>query len=148
MGAPAPAAGRACDAPVYRQFDFWLGRWIVTEQGKPAGTNRIDRLLDGCALLENWVGAGASRGHSLTFYDVKRALWQQTWIDNSGAAVYLTGHFEHGQMVLSGESVDPRSHAKMIDRIAWTPHSDGSVLLVWDRSLNAGQTWKIIFDGV
>ena len=36
----------------------------------------------------------------------------------------------------------------MIDRIAWTPHSDGSVLLVWDRSLNAGQTWKIIFDGV
>ena len=107
MGAPAPAAGRACDAPVYRQFDFWLDRWIVTEQGKPAGTNRIDRLLDGCALLENWVGAGASRGHSLTLYDVKRALWQQTWIDNSGAAVYLTGHFEHGQMVLSGEAWIP-----------------------------------------
>ena len=145
---PVAAAPGACDGRVYHQFDFWLGRWAVTEQGKPAGTNQIDRLLEGCALLENWVGVGSSRGHSLNFYDATRGVWQQTWIDNSGAALNLTGHFVQDRMVLTGESVDPKSHAKVIDRITWTPRSDGSVRQVWDRSVNQGQKWTIVFDGV
>ncbi|MBS0389437.1 MAG: hypothetical protein JSR15_13245, partial [Proteobacteria bacterium] len=85
-----------CGAEVRHQFDFWIGDWSVTEHGKAAGTNRIDRLLDGCALLENWVGAGGGRGHSLNFYDPRRALWQQTWVDATGGSLNLTGQFSDG----------------------------------------------------
>jgi hypothetical protein len=35
-----------------------IGNWDVSEGGKAAGVNRIDRILEGCALLENWTGAG------------------------------------------------------------------------------------------
>jgi hypothetical protein len=153
--ANAPAAGAAettaaapCAAPVHHQFDFWIGNWSVTEKGKPAGSNRIDRLLGGCALIENWVGADGSRGHSLNFYDPRRGVWQQTWVDNSAGALNLTGQFSDGHMVLTGVSIDAKTHDQRIDRITWTPNRDGTVRQRWDRSPDGGQTWKVVFDGV
>jgi hypothetical protein len=147
-GSAAASAAKHCDAPAHHQFDFWLGRWQVSENGKPTGTNRIDRLLDGCALLENWVGSDASRGHSLNFYDPKRGLWQQTWVDNSAGVLNLTGRFAGGRMVLSGDSRVAGSHQKIRDRITWTPNANGSVRQLWDRSTDGGRTWQIVFDGL
>ena len=63
----APRPG--CQEPASRQFDFWAGHWRVTENGKPAGENRIEPILDGCALLENWTGAQGGSGKSLNFFD-------------------------------------------------------------------------------
>ena len=54
----AASAAARCDAAVRRQFDFWVGDWSVTVGGQPAGDNRIEKILGGCALLENWTGAG------------------------------------------------------------------------------------------
>lgn len=147
-GSAAASAANPCDAPAHHQFDFWLGSWQVSENGKPAGTNRIERLLDGCALLENWVGSDGSGGHSLNFYDPKRGLWQQTWIDKSAGVLNLTGRFAGGRMVLSGDSRAPGSQRKIRDRITWTPNADGTVRQLWDRSTDGGRTWQIIFDGL
>ena len=59
-----------CSAPENRQFDFWLGEWdVTTPDGKLAGTNRITRILSGCALREEWSGAGGIRGTSLNVFD-------------------------------------------------------------------------------
>ena len=60
-----------CKDSAARQFDFWVGHWRVTEHGKPAGENRIERILDGCALLENWTGAQGGAGKSLNFFVVQ-----------------------------------------------------------------------------
>ena len=145
----APAlAPTACAEQIYHAFDFWIGSWSVTEKGKPAGSNRIDRLLEGCALMENWVGVDGSRGHSLNFYDRRRDVWQQTWIDNAGGALNLTGQFRDGHMVLSGTSVDAKTRAQRIDRITWTPNPDGTVRQLWDRSPDSGRSWKVVFDGL
>jgi hypothetical protein len=147
--AETPAAAPSpCAAPAHHQFDFWIGTWSVTEKGKPAGSNHIDRLLGGCALLENWVGVDGSRGHSLNFYDPRRGMWQQTWIDNAAGALNLTGQFGDGHMVLSGSSTDVRTHAQRIDRITWTPNPNGTVRQLWDQSQDAGRTWKVVFDGL
>ncbi|HKU13622.1 MAG TPA: hypothetical protein VJQ52_04450 [Steroidobacteraceae bacterium] len=91
-----------CPAEVRRQFDFWIGNWDVAVGGKTAGVNRIDRILDGCALLENWTGAGGMSGKSLNFYDPSRQQWHQTWIDDRGGSLALDGTFSGGKMVLSG----------------------------------------------
>lgn len=57
--APAPS----CDTPQYPQFDFWVGHFEVrTADGKLAGHNRIEAVLDGCALAEHWTAAGTRRG--------------------------------------------------------------------------------------
>lgn len=144
---PAPAPS-ACSAAVHHQFDFWVGDWSVTEHGRPAGTNRIERKLDGCALLENWVGAGGGRGHSLNFYDPARGVWQQTWVDATAGSLNLTGQFTGGRMVLTGKRVDPKTHQPQIDRITWTPNADGTVRQLWDVSHDDGKTWTVNFDGL
>lgn len=43
----------------HRQFDFWVGSWnVMTPQGQQAGTNVIQPILNGCALVENWTSGG------------------------------------------------------------------------------------------
>ena len=48
----------------------------MTVGGQQAGHNRIERILEGCALLENWAGAGGMSGKSLNFY---KTLNRITW---------------------------------------------------------------------
>ena len=71
--APVPAA--PCSAPEYRQFDFWLGDWDVTNPaGKPVGHNHVTQEYGGCVLQEHWSGSGGSLGSSFNIYDPARKL--------------------------------------------------------------------------
>ena len=144
QAAPVPA----CSSAEYRQFDFWAGAWNVTQNGKPAGTNRIDRILGGCALLENWSGTGGSRGNSLNYYDASRKVWHQTWIDNQAGPLELDGRLEGGNMVLTGNTLDPATGAVTVNRITWTPKTDGNVRQHWETSADGGKTWQTVFDGL
>jgi hypothetical protein len=93
--------------------------------GAQAGTNRIERILGGCALLESWVGAGGSRGHSLNYYDASRGVRHQTWVDNQGAPLELEGRLEGADMVLSGETRNAATGATVMNRLTWTTAFDG-----------------------
>jgi hypothetical protein len=141
-----PPTPKACQAPEHRQFDFWVGEWSVTQGGKAAGTNRIERILDGCALLESWTGASGYRGHSLNFYDPARQRWHQTWIGTDGQGLALDGEFTGGKMILAGTRLDPETRKTVHDRITWTPGSDGTLRQVWETSSD-GRAWSVIFDG-
>ena len=47
-------------------FDFWVGEWDVKNaQGQPAGQSSVLRLLEGCALYENWTDMQGGGGKSL-----------------------------------------------------------------------------------
>lgn len=142
---PAPAA-KPCSAAAYRQFDFWLGDWnVATPDGKPAGTNRITRILGGCALREEWVGAAGTTGTSLNAFDAATRRWRQTWVDDKGGVLLLEGGFQKGRMVLAGDHpVDGRS---VRERITWTPLPGGRVRQLWDSSKDGGKTWEVAFDG-
>lgn len=142
LGAAPPVA--ACSSSDHHAFDFWIGTWEVTQNGKPAGINRIDRLLNGCALLENWRGRSGVRGHSLNFYDAERGLWQQTWVDSTGSSLNLEGGFAEGHMRLSSLKAGVRA----ADRITWTPAADGSVRQLWEHTEDGGKTWQVAFDGL
>src|SRR5918995_5108174 len=101
------AAPKACAAPEHRQFDFWIGEWeVTTPNGAPAGRNRIESILDGCALRESWTGAKGGSGNSYNAYDRQTRRWHQTWVDNGGLVLRLDGVFADGKMILSGESRD------------------------------------------
>jgi hypothetical protein len=145
---PPPATSPPnCDAAVRRQFDFWVGDWSVTVGGKPAGENRIDKILNGCALLENWRGAGGMSGKSLNFYDPQREQWHQTWVDDRGGSLALDGAFKDGRMVLTGSTKDPKTGKTTINRITWTPLPADQVRQLWETS-NDGQSWTVAFDGL
>jgi hypothetical protein len=54
-----------CTADEYRQFDFWIGDWEVTNAaGEIAGTSRVRVLFGGCVLQEEWTGARGVTGAS------------------------------------------------------------------------------------
>ena len=143
---PPAAPPPGCPAEVRRQFDFWVGDWSVTVGGQHAGDNRIDKILSGCALLENWTGAGGMSGKSLNFYDPVRERWHQTWIDDRGGSLALDGTFTAGSMVLSGTQQD-KAGKTTLNRITWTALPSGQVRQVWETSAD-GKSWTVAFDGL
>jgi hypothetical protein len=139
----------SCQSAEHRQFDFWVGHWeVFVPSGKKAGENRIAVIADGCALLEEWTGGGGVSGKSLNIYDSVDRHWHQTWVDNSGTLLMLSGGFAEHSMVMSMTGPNPADPAKtMQQRITWTPASDGSVRQLWESSVDAGTTWIVLFDG-
>jgi hypothetical protein len=69
VSADEPARHASCDASEYRQFDFWVGDWNAFEEGStaPVARLRVDRLLDGCVLREDYEGADAHKGVSFEY---------------------------------------------------------------------------------
>src|SRR3954470_19569839 len=80
---PAPSSTASptpppCAAPEFRQFDFWLGRWKVTNpKGVQVGTSEISRVSEGCAVREQWTSARGQGGISLNYYDSSGHEWHQ-----------------------------------------------------------------------
>ncbi len=137
-----------CKDGASRQFDFWVGHWRVTEHGKLAGDNRVEPILDGCALLENWTGAKGGAGKSLNFFDREDGLWHQTWIDRSGGALFLAGKFENGAMRLEGERAATGEQPATRHRITWTPLPGGKVRQLWESTPAGKNLWSTQFDGL
>lgn len=136
-----------CSGAEYRQFDFWVGDWEVTDKdGNLQGHNTIKPLLNQCTLQENWQGATGSAGKSFNFYDRQSKQWHQTWIDNSGGVLYLDGQLEGDVMVLSGQRLG-RDGAPVLHRIKYTPLDDGGVEQYWQASKDDGKTWQDLFLG-
>ena len=137
---PAPAA---CATAAYRQFDFWAGDWDVFDIGSPAKVAhaRVDLILDGCVLHENYEGADGHKGQSFTIYDAARKVWHQSWVTNRGQLLIIEGKIEAGEMVLSGED-----HATgALVRGTWRP-VNGGVRETAVTSTDNGKTWKPWFD--
>ena len=147
----ALAQGRqGCAAPEYRQFDFWVGDWTVTNpKGKPAGTSRIEPMLGGCVLQEHWVSSNGGDGTSLNMWNAADSTWRQVWMDAGGNLLELKGRLEGGNMVLTGTHPTPgRRGSVTTERVTWTPREDGAVRQHWEASTDGGTTWATQFDGL
>ena len=143
---PLLAQAAPCDAPGFREFDFWLGEWQVrTPDGTLRGTNRIERGYDGCVIHERYTSVRRYRGESLNIYDAARKVWHQTWVDNGGTLLLLEGRLTDGRMVLEGQTRGEGGRT-VRHRITWTPSADGSVRQLW-QSTDAKGEWLTTFDG-
>lgn len=137
-----------CDTDEHRQFDFWVGDWVVTDkEGNIQGYNKVDLILENCTLFENWRGAQGSEGKSFNFYDRANNQWHQTWIDKSGGVLYLDGSLKGNAMVLSGNRPG-REGGTVLHKISYTPMEDGQVEQHWQFSKDNGQSWQDLFLGI
>lgn len=144
QGAPA----RSCETDArYRQFDFWIGSWrVVDADGHEMGTNRIEKLLNGCVLQENWSGARGGSGKSFNYYDPEAGEWRQLWVNASGGHITYEGGFSNGAMRFRGTMVAPDGTATP-SRMTFTPLPDGRVRQVIEGSRDGGKTWRKGFEG-
>jgi len=144
----APKPGAACVAGHFREFDFWVGQWdVYGPKGKLVGHSRIEKILGDCVIAEHWQGSGGSDGKSHNIYDALKQRWSQYWVDNSGMVLELHGGIEQGSMVLKGTSAAANGAAAAVQRITWTPQSDGRVRQLWETSTDNGTSWTTAFDG-
>lgn len=151
--AQAPAA--ACASPQARQFDFWIGEWVVQAggvetrggDGKPAGHGRIERSDNGCWLQEYWTSAQGGEGTSLNSWDAQYGVWRQYWSGGDGTVLRLQGGLRDGSMVMTGVLPKPGGGDRQ-QRITWTPNDDGSVTQQWETSGDGGNEWSTVFLGI
>jgi hypothetical protein len=146
---PVAAVAAPCDSEKYRQFDFWIGDWtVVNADGQVVGSNRIERILGGCGLQENWRGADGSEGRSLNMFFELDGKWHQSWVDRNGGRLDLVGgRDKKGRPPLSGK-MPSRQGGTALHEISWTPNGDGSVRQHWRASRDRGKTWTDLFVGV
>jgi hypothetical protein len=137
---------QACTDSAFRQFDYWLGAWTVTDTaGKQVGTSHIIRVSDGCAILEQWKDASGNAGTSLNFYDRAADRWEQTWMGAQGGILHLRGGLEKGSMRLEGTR--KTAQGEVMDRIEWVRLNGSRVRQLWSLSSDGGKTWQVSFNG-
>ena len=145
--AAAPPKPPTCDASQNRQFDFWVGKWDVsnTKGGEHAGSSLIELLYGKCTLRENWSEPGFAGG-SLNTYSTIDKHWHQTWTDSTGTWREFVGGMKDGHMVLVWSHVSVRLPGKTVqERMIFTPNADGSVRQYSDQSID-GKTWTARYD--
>jgi ketosteroid isomerase-like protein len=135
-----------CSGREYRQFDFWIGDWDALEAAKAGvvARTRVDRILDGCVLREDYESASGLKGQSFSLYDASRRIWHQSWATNRGQLLTMEGRVENGEMVLAGTG-RAAGGAEMLVRGTWKP-INGGVRETAVTSLDAGKTWQPWFD--
>ena len=136
-----------CSAAANRQFDFWVGEWVVTDQStsNPAGHSVIDKQYDGCVIRENWTSPGFSGG-SLNAYRAADGKWHQMWMDSAGAVRHFVGGLDPGgRMVLTAEQPRAAGATRLI-RMTFTANADGSVRQYSDYSDDGGVSWQLRYD--
>lgn len=138
----------ACEASPYRAFDFWVGRWNVSQTGSSnlAGTNVVTRTVDGCAIEEHWSDVAGVRGRSLNSYDAGTRAWHQLWMDETGGSLELSGTGDGLSMQLAGtHPTNPRDPTPFTDRITWTSVGHRLVRQLGEASVD-GAPFSTVYD--
>jgi tetratricopeptide (TPR) repeat protein len=134
--------------PDCRKFDFWLGEWdVYNPAGQMVGTSKIQKLLNGCMILENWSGTLGTEGKSMNYYDPHAGTWKQNWVSAQGNIIEYEGEYKNGAMHFSGVSVD-KSGKTELSEMTMTPNEDGTVTQLIKHSTDNGETWEIWFKGI
>lgn len=137
----------ACQSEHYRQFDFWLGKWQVSNpSNNQISSSKISLINNGCGILEEYSTPSGYQGKSLNIYNVQTGKWHQTWTDNTGLLLQLNGEFKNGKMVLIGETLSQQGK-RVTNQISWQLLKDGRVNQVWKTSMDDGKTWQTVFNG-
>src|SRR5215470_19700991 len=92
--ATATESANTCTAPEHRQLDFWAGDWDVFDVDNPAtqvARVKVDRILDGCVLREDYQDSDGHNGQSLSIYDAALKVWHQSWVTNRSQLLLLDG---------------------------------------------------------
>lgn len=136
-----------CKGAEHRQFDFWVGDWVVTAGKDTAGTNNVTLEESGCIVHEHWIGSKGGTGQSFNFYDRIDRKWHQIWIDNNGMVLRLSGDYAGGKLSYAGETLR-RNGTRILHRLSFTKNVDGTVRQFWESSTDEGRSWSTAFDGV
>lgn len=131
-------------------FDFWVGTWDLTWEdadGTTAhGRNRIERVLDGKVIKENFeANSGTNKGFagkSYSVYQPRTETWRQTWVDNQGGYLDFKGRLEGNKRIFQRTGTNPRGEV-VLQRMTFHDITEDSLTWDWEISEDDGQSWQL-----
>ena len=138
---------KPCSAAEASQFDFWIGDWEATWGDTLHGSNKVEKLYGNCTVYENFSDPRLNfLGQSWSVYNANFKKWQQTWIDNNGGYIHLTGGMVKDSMVLTTEErtvpVKISPSGKIKNRMVYYNITANSFDWSWEASTDGGLSWK------
>lgn len=141
------------DDPTYAVLDFWVGEWDVMAGDRQVGHNRIEKILDGCAVTELWTNAGGGEGRSLFYRIPAEDAWKQVWVTTNPyrpggvKEKRLIERLDGGGVLFRGE-IAASDGRTVLDQTRLIPLEDGTVRQVIEASTDGGDSWQTTFDAV
>jgi len=133
-----------------RQLDFWLGEWDVstTQGGVPAGTSKIELILEDCVVQENWKSLNSPySGKSYNIYDAALKRWEQYWVDNVGGNIFFHGELsKDGVMDYWTDDIPQSGGAPLRRHLQFIPMGADKVRQFSRGSTDGGKTWNVEYD--
>ena len=133
-----------------RQLDFWLGEWDVstTQGGVPAGTSKIELILEDCVVQENWQSLGSPyTGKSYNIYDAALKRWEQYWVDSTGGNIFFHGELaQDGVMDYWTDDIPQSGGLSLRRHLQFIPIGTDKVRQFSRGSTDGGKTWNVEYD--
>ncbi len=150
--ASLPAAAGAQQPPEacsrHTELDFWIGHWrVLAQDGSELGTDRVERLLGGCVLLERWQSRRGGSGLGFHYFDPALGRWRQEWVDGRGGVAHAVARLTGGRVEFDGETVRADGMS-LRSRAVLEPLADGRLRHRIEHSADGGATWTLYFDGL
>lgn len=133
--------------PDAKKFDFWVGEWnVYNPQKNKVGESRIEKILNGAVILENWSGGSGFQGKSFNHYLMGSNMWIQYWVDQSSSRIYFEGNFDDVQnAMVFNEKIEAGSD-KPNRRLTFFNVSTDSVRQFSQLSSDQGRNWSVEYD--
>ena len=145
--AAGAGAEMPCDEP--NVLDFWVGQWdVFSDDGRRIGTNVIERVPGGCAVLENWLGTEGDEGRSLFVFRPALREWTQVWMTASGEWKRKILIDSSPGEVRFQDAATRSGVCLQLDRTTLTELGHSRVRRLVERSRDGGATWQRYFEAV
>ncbi len=143
----AGAASEQCGSTQHSGLDFWLGDWdVANAKGVASGTSRVERILGGCVVMENWTSVrGGYEGKSFNTFDPATGQWTQHWVDNGGLSAVMVGEF-HEKALVYRRSFAGKDGVATTTRMTFVSLDAGKVRQLVEQSVDGGKTWATQYD--
>lgn len=129
-----------------KEFEFWVGEWnVYTTLGNKAGESKIEKILNQCVILENWINTGGRKGKSFNVINSNTGDWEQTWVDDSGNTTeFKKGKFNNNTLSFIAEGKDQKNLV-LYQRLTFYKNDDGTVRQLGEVSSD-GKDWQVSYD--
>ncbi len=138
-----------CCSEEYKQFDFWIGDWVVYSSAEMVGFNKITKIEGDCIIRENWKSVVSSHtGSSYNYFDKYDKKWKHVWIGSDGVSIVIKGTYKDRKMTMIGDEFHDDKNNRIINKMTWFDNPDGTVRQVWEQSKDGGQAFITLWDGI
>ncbi len=134
--------------PEAKKFDFWVGEWdVYNPQEQKVGDSKIEKILKGAVILENWTGINGYTGKSFNIYNMDKRKWVQYWVDENSIPIYFEGNFDSAKNAIVYYSYDhTKDKSPYIRRLTFYNLSSNKVRQFSQRSSDEGKAWSTEYD--